>query len=159
MTAAQETFAKALDDRAATKYWLDVGAGIGKAATGLIGISKIGQIWSNNDLDIGQKLLQTMTNMVFYFPIVSSGWKKIAGAFKDAADEEAEHLKKLQEQKEQENNDIRITLEVIEENKKAIGDLTKKYEELEEAKKAAEGAGDKKEVNRINREQKKVQKI
>ena len=158
VTAAQETFAKALDDRAATKYWLDVGAGIGKAATGLIGISKIGQIWSNNDLDIGQKLLQTMTNMVFYFPIVSSGWKKIAGAFKDAADEEAERLKKLQEQKEQENNDIRITLEVIEENKKAIADLTKKYEELEEAKKAAEAAGDKKEANRINKEQKEVQK-
>lgn len=158
VTAAQQTFADALDDRAATKYWLDVGAGIGKAATGLIGISKIGQIWSNNDLDIGQKLLQTMTNMVFYFPIVSSGWKKIAGAFKDAADKEAERLRKLQEQKEQENNDIRITLEVIEENKKAIDDLTKKYEELEEAKKAAEDAGDKKEVNRINKEQKKIQK-
>lgn len=154
LNEAQQTYTKAMSDRAATKYWLDIGAGISKVATGFAGITKIGQIWSNDDLNIGQKLLQTMTNMVFYFPIISSGWKKIAGAAKDAADEElkaaqakrdaVDEIKKSIEEEEKRNKSYQDAIKI---NKELIAS----YEELKEAIEVAWNSGDENALEEIKR--------
>ena len=54
----------------------------GQLASAITSIKNLGNIWSNEDISTGDKLLQTVTNLGFALPMLVSSFKAVAAALK-----------------------------------------------------------------------------
>ena len=55
--------------------WAKTAGGIAKVGSAIQQIQNLGSIWKNADLNTGQKLLQTITNLAFSIPMLVTGFK------------------------------------------------------------------------------------
>lgn len=57
--------------------FINLAGGMAQVARGIQQIQNLGSIWKNQDLTLGQKALQTITNLAFSLPMLHNGFKKV----------------------------------------------------------------------------------
>ena len=60
--------------------FVNLAGGIAQVGSSIQQLQNLGSIWFNDDIGIGQKLLQTITNLSFSLPMLISGWWKAGTA-------------------------------------------------------------------------------
>ena len=80
-----KTFLKNLDFKNAVEGCVRLAQGVGQVAAALNSLSKIEDIWDNNDLSTAQKVEQTFSNIVAIAPVTVQGITAIGGAMKQLA--------------------------------------------------------------------------
>jgi len=55
-------------------------SGVTMLTNGVRQFLNLGSIWQNQDLSVGQKLFQTITNISMSIPMLINGWKGLTAA-------------------------------------------------------------------------------
>jgi len=57
---------------------VELASGIARLGSAIQQIQNLGSVWKNEDLSIGQKLLQTITNLAISLPMLATGFTTAA---------------------------------------------------------------------------------
>lgn len=74
-------FLTGIELRAKIQQSIQLVSSFGQLASAITTVSRIGSIWSNEDLNMGEKMLQTVTNLGFAIPMLVNSLSQINTAF------------------------------------------------------------------------------
>ena len=74
-------FLTGIELRAKIQQSIQLVSSFGQLASAITTVSRIGSIWSNEDLSMGEKMLQTVTNLGFAIPMLVNSLSQINTAF------------------------------------------------------------------------------
>lgn len=75
-----DTLSANATSRIQIQNFVNLAGGIAQVGSSIQQLQNLGSIWFNDDISIGQKLLQTITNLSFSLPMLISGWWKAGTA-------------------------------------------------------------------------------
>jgi len=62
------------------KSYAELAGGIAQVGSAIMQVQNLGSIWANADLSLGEKLLQTITNLAISLPMLTNGLRKAASS-------------------------------------------------------------------------------
>lgn len=76
-----EEFQKSIQQLSSVKTYTEMIAGLGQIASGVRNVVNLTKIWKNENLSLGQKILQTFTNASMTIGMLSNGITKVSKGF------------------------------------------------------------------------------